>query len=69
MQQIFFHTKIHRGLSLIDVIVGVFVMLLVFLGIFGAFRISIELVFSTKAKTGATSLITERMEGGACTCL
>lgn len=49
-------------MTLIDVIVGVSVMLLVFLGIFGAFRISIELVFSTKAKTGAISLITERME-------
>ena len=51
-----------RGMTLIDVIVGTFIMLTVFLGLFGAFRISIELVFSTKAKIGAVSLLTERME-------
>lgn len=51
-----------RGLTLIDTIVGVAVMTLVFLAIFGAFRLSIELVFSTKAKTGAVSLMTERVE-------
>lgn len=51
-----------RGMTLVDVVVGVAVMVLIFLAIFGAFRISIELVFSTKAKTGAVSLITERME-------
>lgn len=49
-------------MTLIDVIVGVAIMLLVFLAIFGAFKLSIELVFSTKAKTGAVSLLTERME-------
>lgn len=52
----------NRGMTLIDVVVGVAVMVFIFLAIFGAFRISIELVFSTKAKTGAVSLITERME-------
>lgn len=51
-----------RGMSLIDVVVGSAIMLVVFLGIFGAFQLSIELVFSTKAKTGAVSLLTERME-------
>lgn len=51
-----------RGMTLIDVIVGTFIMLAVFLGLFGAFRISIELVFSTKAKIGAVSLLTEKME-------
>lgn len=49
-------------MTLIDVIVGVSIMLVVFLGIFGAFRISIELVFSTKAKTGAISILTEKLE-------
>ena len=51
-----------RGISLIDVVVGTFIMLTVFLGLFGAFRISVELVLSTKAKTGAVSLMTEKME-------
>lgn len=51
-----------RGLSLIDVIVGVAIMTVIFLAIFGAFRISIELVFSMKAKTGGVALMTERLE-------
>ncbi|XKT74681.1 MAG: hypothetical protein ACJKTH_01160 [Patescibacteria group bacterium UBA2163] len=51
-----------RGLSLIDVVVGVAIMTVVFLAIFGAFRISIELVFSMKAKTGGVALMTERLE-------
>jgi len=51
-----------RGLTLIDVVVGVAVMVMIFLAIFSAFRISIELVFSTKAKTGAVSLMAERLE-------
>lgn len=51
-----------RGMTLIDVIVGTSIMLVVFLGLFGAFKLSVELVYSTKAKTGAVSLLTERME-------
>lgn len=51
-----------RGVTLIDVVVGTAIMVFIFLAIFGAFRISIELIFSTKAKTGAVSLMTERME-------
>ena len=54
--------KTSRGMTLIDVIVGTSIMLIVFLGIFGAFKISIELVYSTKAKTGAVSILTERFE-------
>lgn len=51
-----------RGLSLIDVVVGVAIMTLVFFALFGAFQLSIQLVFSTKAKIGATALLAERME-------
>jgi len=51
-----------RGVTLIDVIVGTAIITIVFLGIFGAFQLSIELVFNTKAKTGAVSLVTEQME-------
>lgn len=49
-------------MTLIDVVVGVAVMSLIFIAVFGAFRISIELVYSTKAKTGAVSLMAERLE-------
>lgn len=51
-----------RGLSLIDVVVGVAIMTLVFFALFGAFQLSIQLVFSTKAKIGGTALLAERME-------
>lgn len=51
-----------RGMSLIDVLVGTFIMLVVFLGIFAAFQLSIEIVFSSKAKNGAVALLTQHME-------
>ncbi len=49
-------------MSLVEVLVGVFVMSVVFVGIFGAFKLSIELVYSTKAKIGAVALMSERIE-------
>jgi hypothetical protein len=49
-------------MTLIDVMVGTAVMLVVFLGIFGAFKLSIQLVYNTKAKAGAIALITDQLE-------
>lgn len=51
-----------RGMTLIEAVVGSAVMLIVFLAIFAAFQISIDLVFSTKAATSGTALVNERME-------
>ncbi|MBX9765536.1 prepilin-type N-terminal cleavage/methylation domain-containing protein, partial [Patescibacteria group bacterium] len=51
-----------RGMTLIEAIVGAAIMLVVFLGIFAAFQISLDLVFSTRAATSATALVNERME-------
>lgn len=51
-----------RGMTLIDVVIGSAIMLVIFLGLFGAFQLSIELVYNTKAKSGAVALATERME-------
>lgn len=51
-----------RGMSLIDVIVGVSIMTLVFFALFGAFKLAIEFVYSTKAKIGAVSLVSQRVE-------
>lgn len=51
-----------RGMTLIDVIVGTAIMLTVFLSIFGAFKLSIDLVYSTKAKAGAVALVADRLE-------
>jgi hypothetical protein len=51
-----------EGMTFIDVIVGTSVMLIVFLGIFGAFKLSIQLVFTMKAKAGAIALLTDQLE-------
>jgi hypothetical protein len=51
-----------KGSSLIDVIVGTAIMVVIFVGIFGIFKLSIELVSSSKAKTGALALANEQME-------
>lgn len=49
-------------MTLVDVIVGMAIMLLVFLSIFGSFKIAIDLVYSTKAKAGAVALVADRLE-------
>lgn len=51
-----------RGMTFIDVIVGTAIMLVVFLAIFGAFKLSIDLIYSTKAKAGALALVADRIE-------
>lgn len=49
-------------MTLIEAVIGTALILIVFLSIYTAFKISLDLVFSTKAATGATALINERME-------
>ncbi|OGG44130.1 hypothetical protein A2841_03975 [Candidatus Kaiserbacteria bacterium RIFCSPHIGHO2_01_FULL_48_10] len=49
-------------MGLIETVIGVAIMLAVFLSLFAGFRLAIELVYNTKAKTGAVALITEQME-------
>lgn len=51
-----------KGASLIDTLVGVALMLLVFVGIAGAFQLSIELVSNNKARIGASALAQEQLE-------
>lgn len=51
-----------RGVSLIDTIVGTALMLVVFLGIGAAFRLSVEVITNNKARAGAIALANERME-------
>jgi hypothetical protein len=51
-----------RGITFIDVIVGVALALLIFTGLFGAFQLSIELIALSKGRSGALALANERME-------
>jgi len=56
------HGRIEHGVTLIDTVVGVSIMLIVFLGIFAAFQLSVDVVLSNKARAGAIALADERME-------
>jgi hypothetical protein len=51
-----------RGMSLLETIFGIALFSLAFWGIFGVLKLSIELVASTKAKTGALALASEQIE-------
>lgn len=55
-------TSYIRGLSLVDVIVGIALLLIIFMALFGMFRVSIALTAAAKARAGATALATEQME-------
>ena len=51
-----------RGLSLVDTVVGVALLLVIFVALFGMFRASIALTAASKMRAGATALATEHME-------
>jgi len=51
-----------RGMSFMDVIVGVALVLIVFLALFGLLRASLLISSSAKAKSGATAVATTQME-------
>ncbi|MEX1120134.1 MAG: carboxypeptidase regulatory-like domain-containing protein [Candidatus Paceibacterota bacterium] len=55
-------TKNQAGTSLLDVVFGTALLLVVFVGLYGAFQLTLELVQSSKSKTGALALANERME-------
>lgn len=50
------------GVTLIDTVVGTALMLVVFLGIAAAFKLSVDVVTNNKARAGAIALGNERME-------
>ena len=56
-----FYTR-SRGVTLIDTIVGIALMLVVFMGIAATFRLSIDVVTNNKARSGAIALADQRME-------
>jgi len=50
------------GITLLDTLVGTFLMLVIFVGIAAAFQLSVELISNNKARAGAVALGNERME-------
>ena len=51
-----------RGMSLVEVVVGVALMLIVFLALFGVLRASLILSTLAKAEAGATAIAETQME-------
>ena len=51
-----------RGFTFIDILVGISLMLIVFLGIFGAFQLGIKVVGQSKAKITATAIANQQIE-------
>ena len=50
------------GITLIDTLFGTALMLLIFVGIAGGFKLSVDVVTNNKARAGAIALANERME-------
>lgn len=55
-------TSYLRGVTLIDTLVGSALMLVVFVGIAGVFKLSIDVVTNNKARAGAIALADDRIE-------
>ena len=52
----------NSGFTLVEVLIGTFLMLLVFVGIFGLIQLSIKLVAQSKARVTATALANQKIE-------
>jgi len=55
-------SKFKKGLTFIDVLIGVSLMLVVFLGIFGAYQLSLKVVAQSKARITATAIANQKLE-------
>lgn len=51
-----------RGMSLIEMIVGIAIFIVVFTGLFAGFRLAISIIADSKAKTGALALLSQQLE-------
>lgn len=56
------HRARESGVTLLDTLVGTALMLVVFLGIGAAFRLSVDVISNNKARAGAIALANERIE-------
>lgn len=58
MKKLFFK----KGITLVDVLVGIFIFCLFFFGIFGAYKLTLKILFQSKARVIATSLANQKIE-------
>lgn len=55
-------TYFKKGFTLVDVLVGVALVLIIFLGVFGAFRLGMEVITKSKNKVTAVSIANQHIE-------
>lgn len=55
-------SKYSKGVTFIDTVVGVALMVVVFVGITSAFQLSVDVVTNNKARAGAVALANEHIE-------
>lgn len=51
-----------RGMTLIETLVGIVLIVIVFVGLYGAFQLSVSTVSAAKGEAGADSLVRSHME-------
>jgi len=51
-----------KAFSLIEAIIGISLMLIVFLGIFGVFQLALKVVAQSKARVTAISIANQKIE-------
>jgi type II secretory pathway pseudopilin PulG len=56
------NAKMTRGFTLVEVLVGTFLILIVFLGVFGAYQLGIKVVLQSKLRIDATALANQQLE-------
>lgn len=52
----------NKGFSLIEVLIGVFLLVLVFIGIYGAYQMGFKIISQNKARIGAIALANQKIE-------
>ncbi len=57
-----YSTSSQKGMTLVELLIAIGLLMLVFSGIFAAFQVTLKIVGSSKAHAGALSLANERME-------
>ncbi|MES2014383.1 MAG: prepilin-type N-terminal cleavage/methylation domain-containing protein [Patescibacteria group bacterium] len=56
------HSRALRGMTLIEILVAVSIMLTIFVGFFSAYTVSADVASGTRARASATALLTNTME-------
>lgn len=54
--------KKEKGFSLVEVLVGVFALVIIALSIYGGFHLSLKVIAQSKAKIGASAVVNQQME-------